>query len=423
MTEMERDAQFPHLQPTTHNPQPTTHNRQPAPLMSSTKELQEIVAARVRSQGASAALVTVVKTSGSSYRKPGARMLVDAAGHSVGSISGGCLEDDAREHAAAAIASGQPVLIRYDTTADGDIVFGSGLGCQGIVHVLIEPLPALNSPETTDPLTPVADALHARHAGALASVFAVDPPHAGPPLGSFLWLDETGLPATGTLADPTGDVARDAAYTLRRGRPAVRAYTLDNGTRIEVFIDVIRPARALLICGAGDDARPLARLGRELGWRVRVADGRRVYATRERFPDVDELLVCPAAEFGAQVTIEPGEAVVLMSHNYLHDKNYLGAILESRAGYIGVLGPRRRTERLLAELARIVRHGALGQRSRRRVHGPAGLDIGAESPEQIALSIVAEIEAVSAGRRGGVLRLRRAPLHEPAQRRDMELAA
>ncbi len=390
--------------------------------MAAPKELLEIVAARTAWRGQPAALVTVVKTSGSSYRKPGARMLVDAAGRSVGSISGGCLEDDAREHAAAAIASGVPALVRYDTTADGDIVFGSGLGCQGIVHVLIEPLPVPGA--ATDPLARVAQALTDRRAGSLASVFAVDPPDAGPPLGGFLWLDDDSPPTAGTLADAAlaADVARDAREILRRGRPAVRAYTLANGARVEVFIDVIRPPRSLLICGAGDDARPLARLGQELGWRVRVIDGRRAYATRERFPGVDEVAVCPAATFDARAWVEPDEAVVLMTHNYLHDKNLLGAVLESTAGYIGVLGPRRRTERLLAELARLTKRGAFGRRLLRRVHGPAGLDIGAESPEQIALAIVAEIEAVSAGRRGGILRGRRAPLHE-TPRRAMELAA
>ena len=391
--------------------------------MAAPKELQEIVAARAAWQDRPAALVTVVKTNGSSYRKPGARMLVDAPGQSVGSISGGCLEDDAREHAAAAIASGRAALIRYDTTADGDIIFGSGLGCQGIVHVLIEPLP---SPGTAvaDPLAGVARALAGRRAGVLATVFAVDPPDFDPPPGSFLWLDDTGSPAAGTLTDP--EVLRDAREILRRGRPAIRAYGRANGARLEVFFDVVRPARALLICGAGDDARPLARLGKELGWRVRVVDPRRAYATPARFPGVDELFVCPAADFTARVPVEPGEAAVLMTHNYLHDKNFLGALLDSRAGYLGVLGPRRRTERLLADLARTAPRGdpALGKRSLRRVHGPAGLDIGAEAPEQIALAIVAEIEAVSAGRRGGVLRLRRAPLHEvtPPLRRDRELA-
>ena len=180
--------------------------------------------------------------------------------------------------------------------------------------------------------------------------------------------------------------------------------------------------RSLLICGAGQDAVPLARLGKELGWRVRVVDGRRAYATRARFPDVDELTVCPPREFADRLAVEPGEAVVLMTHHYLHDKEFLRASLASAAGYIGVLGPRRRTERLLAEMPDLP-GASLGKRSLARIHGPAGLDIGAEAPEQIALAIVAEIEAVAACRHGGVLKRRRAPLHDTPRARSKPLAA
>ncbi len=180
----------------------------------------------------------------------------------------------------------------------------------------------------------------------------------------------------------------------------------------------MRPPRALLICGAGQDAIPLARLGKELGWRVRVVDGRRAYATRERFPDADDIIHCPAPEFGARVAVETGEAAVIMTHNYLHDRDILRALLPSPAAYIGLLGPRARTERLLADLAALNDAAPeldLGKHSLRRLHAPAGLDIGAQAPEQIALSIVAEIEAAAAGRDGGMLKRRLAPLHDPCE--------
>ena len=289
--------------------------------MAAPKELQEIVAARAQHPDRSAALVTVVKTSGSTYRKPGARMLVNADGGSVGSISGGCLEDDAREHAVAAIASGQPALVRYDTTSDGDIVFGSGLGCQGIVHVLVEPLP---SPGTSarDPLACVERALADRRAGVLASVFAVDPP-GQPALGACLWFGEITGPGAGSerpaghdLGIDLATLSGDAREVRRRGRPSTRTYRGRTARRWKCLLDVIRPPRALLVCGAGDDARPLVRLGKEMGWRVRVVDARRAYATPARFPGVDELVVCPAAEFAARATVEPGEAAVLMTHHF-----------------------------------------------------------------------------------------------------------
>lgn len=415
-----------------------------------TKELQAIIHVREQSfaQGRPAALVTVFKTAGSTYRRPGARMLVlpthagdapDLLGaDTLGSISGGCLEDDARERALQTLATGQAISVVYDTTAEADILFGSGVGCQGVVHALIQPLPAPNSaslslvdsPQPTtgnlqstahaDPLACIARALRERRAGALASVCTVDASGeaataaTAPPLGAFLWLDGDDQPAVGPLlAHPAlaGAITVDARTTRLKGRPILRAYPLPGGGRVDVFIDAILPPRSLLICGAGQDAAPLARLGKLLGWRVRVVDGRRAYATRARFPDVDQLTVCPPRESGSRMPVEPGEAVVLMTHNYLHDKEFLRTALASSAGYIGVLGPRRRTERLLSELADLP-GAALGKRSLRRVHGPAGLDIGAEAPEQIALAIVAEIEAVAARRRGGVLKHRRAPLHE-----------
>ena len=386
-----------------------------------TKELQGIIHARERARERCqpAALVTVFKTAGSTYRRPGARMLVlptpgePAAGFvgtdGLGSISGGCLEDDARERALEALATGQAVSVVYDTTAEADILFGSGVGCQGVVHVLVQPLP----PDTAaDPLSHLADALRARRAGTMATVCASTALEGISP-GQFLWLSEDGQTA-GTLTDPALATAldADARAVLRRGRSVLRVYPLPGGAQVEVFIDAVQPPRSLLICGAGQDAAPLARLGKELGWRVRVVDGRRAYATRARFPDVDELTVCPPREFSSRLSVEPGEAVVLMTHNYLHDKEFLEAALASAAGYIGILGPRRRTDRLLAEMPDLP-GASLGKRSLARIHGPAGLDIGAEAPEQIALAIVAEIEAVAARRRGGVLKRRRAPLHEP----------
>ena len=395
-----------------------------------TKELQAIVDAHARTRRADrgAALVTVVRTSGSTYRRPGARMLVlaDAGGgvssvgaDFLGSISGGCLEDDARDHARETMATGRARLVRYDTTAEGDALYGSGLGCQGVVEVLVEPLtpdPPADADRPQDPVGCIAWSLRHRRASALASVVAVEPPDPDAAVrpGLFLWLAEDGAPVTGIM-DP--EVAAlltvDARTALRQGRGGLREHSLSDGRRVQAFVDVIVPPRSLLICGAGYDAVPLARLGKELGWRVRVVDGRKAYAVPERFPGVDELAHCPPPQFAARIPVEPGEAVMVMTHNFLHDGAILRAVLDSGAGYIGVLGPRKRTDRLLEELAADGGKGQriLGARSLRRLHGPAGLDIGAEAPEQIALAIIAEIEAVSARRRGGVLKRRKGALH------------
>ena len=380
-----------------------------------TKELQAIVRAGEQAceRGHPAALVTVFKTSGSTYRQSGARRLVvasadeevDAIGAvGLGSISGGCLEDDVRERALEAVRTGCAVSVCYDTTAEADLLLGTGLGCRGIVHVLVQPLMPNRS---ASPLGYLARALRERRGGALITVCAADESASVEP-GQFSWLDETGSFA-GTLTDPSllTEASKDARTALKTGRSALRTYHDLAGRCVEVFIDAIYPPRSLLICGAGEDAVPLARLGKELGWCVRVVDGRRAYATRERFPEVDELVVCPPQKFAARLPVRRGEAVVLMTHNYRHDLGFLRPVLASSAAYIGVLGPRSRTERLLSDLS-----ASPGRHGLTRVHGPAGLDIGAEAPEQIALAIVAEIQAVAARRPGGRLKFRNAPLHD-----------
>ncbi len=405
------------------------------------KEIQAIIEAQTRAsaRGERAALATVVKTSGSTYRRAGARMWIGAGGSVVGSISGGCLEDDARDRAQEVIRSGCPAMIHYDTTADGDILWGSGVGCQGVVHVLVEPLPDRAARETfafttDDPLCALdclAVGLRQRRTAVLASVFhTANTTHAA--VGDFFWLaDAATVPLhASNITDPAfAEILRHtAAQALREGTPRVQNCELREGGEVEVFVDVIRPPQALLILGAGHDSIPLARLAGDLGWQVRVADRRRAYALRERFPGVHEVVQCRATEVGtAKLPLEADEAVVVMTHNYLQDLSILRALLPSPVGYIGLLGPTRRKDLLLQELERapFEENSAAAERraapgcvpwlqpaSLRRIHGPAGLDIGAESPEQIALSILAEIEAYTARRCGGSLKHRRKPLHQ-----------
>ena len=390
-----------------------------------TKELQAIIAAyaSARAAGRPVALVTVVQTSGSTYRRPGARMLVleDGKLAGIGLISGGCLEDDARDRALETMAAGKPALIRYDTTADGDILFGTGVGCQGVVHVLIEPLPAGEKGGADgNALDHISAAFAQRMTFALATVVSVGEAvqdAAAPIVGDYLFLpDGTRMASVTSLPDSelTRAITRDTRLALARMRPCFHTYPGAEGRSAGVFIDIISPPRALLICGAGEDAVPLMRLARELGWRVRVVDPRSAYARRERFPQADEVIVCPSGAFAGRIPIEAGEAAVVMTHNFNHDLAILRALLGSAAGYIGVLGPARRTERLLSGVAAGANGESaslLGKKSLQRVYGPAGLDIGAEAPEQIALSIIAEIEAVKARRKGGALKRRRGPLH------------
>ncbi len=369
------------------------------------KELREILDAyeTIRRQGEIAALATVVAASGSSYRRPGARMLLTSDGWVAGGVSGGCLESDVAGRARAVMESGQPDIVTYDTTEDGDIMFGVGLGCRGVIQILIEPLTGAR-PDFAF----LSDLVQKREAGVCATVFRTE---GGAPtrLGDRLLLSQMGSVYNG-LADVNlaARVRTDAEAVLASGRSLVREYVLSGGS-VAVFFEAITPPQPLVVFGAGYDVLPLARLAKELGWHVTVADARPAYAIRERFPQADAVLVCPPEEAAARLPLDARTAVVLMTHNYLHDRALLGQLLPSSVRYLGVLGPKRRTERLLSELPPgVVTDGALS-----RLHSPVGLDIGADMPETIALSIIAGIQAVAAGRPGGFLRDRSGPIYLP----------
>jgi len=328
------------------------------------KELAEIVTAweAVCAAGGEALLATVVGVSGSTYRRPGARMLLSREGRLAGSVSGGCLEGDILQKAWWRTEVGA-ALVTYDSTdSDEDVVWGFGLGCNGVVQVLLERV----SPERPGPLNALTAVLRERRPQTIITVTASDDPAV--PLGTA----------------PPG-------------------WTPPDG--VSVFQETVQPPAPLVIFGAGQDALPLVRLTKELGWHVTVADTRGTRARPERFPQADA--VCLG--WPETMEIDKRTAAVVMTHNYLDDRRVLQSLLLSSAGYIGQLGPRVRTERLLAEIAD---DGlVVTEEMRRRLHAPIGLDLGADNPEEIALSIVAEIQAARTDRDGGSLRNRRAPLH------------
>jgi len=377
----------------------------PLPLKPAMKELREILTAYevIRRQGKLAALATVVAVSGSSYRRPGARMLLTADGPIAGGVSGGCLESDVFQRARAVIESGQAAIVTYDTTEDGDIVFGVGLGCRGVIQILIEPLTGARP--DFEFLSCLA---RRREAGVCATVFRSegDTPMR---LGDRLLLSRMGSIYDG-FADAAlaARVRSDAGDALASGKSGVREYAAPGGS-VAVFLEAIMPPQPLVIFGAGHDAPPLVRLAKELGWHVTVADARPAYASAEHFPQADAVLVCPPDEAASRLPLDSRAAVVLMTHNYLHDRALLEQWLPAPLCYLGVLGPKRRTERLLSELPPgMVTPGALS-----RLHSPVGLDIGADTPETIALAIIAGIQAVAAGRPGGFLRDRSGPIYPP----------
>ncbi len=385
-------------------------------------ELQSIVDAyaSARERGVRAALATVVKVEGSAYRRPGARMLLTEDGRTHGTISGGCLERDVAERAASVFESRAARVVEYDTRGDEEIVWGLGLGCNGVVRVLIESLHD-ESPGARA-LRFIGERLHSRARGLIATVVADEAASSADAdlcegkgrmfaVGERVLLDDK-LNARGdSFADEelAARARADALEILACGRSGARAYEL-RGRRVEIFFDLVKPPRPLVVFGAEQDALPLVRQARAVGWRVTVVDTRARPATAERFAEADDVLLCRAEEVAARVSLTEETAAVVMTHNYLDDVELLRALLPSPVCYLGVLGPKQRTSKLLSELgAGDSRHGGLRPA---RLHGPAGVDIGAETPEEIALSIVAEIKAVCASRAAGFLRDRDAPIHE-----------
>jgi xanthine dehydrogenase accessory factor len=346
-------------------------------------------------------LATVVNVEGSAYRQPGARMLVRADGKRVGTISGGCLEADIIERSWELTAAGGPALVRYDSRDEethDDLLqdWGFGMGCNGAVDVLLERIDPASPPEY---LLGLAEAMSRRQTVVLATVFARDG-NGSAEVGCRILVEGESRPS-GPL--PIFKAARE---TLDAGRSRVLTVEFPEGSAA-VFCERIAPPPHLLILGAGHDAMPLVRLAAETGWMVSVCDRRSAMATAERFPRAAAVHAVPTEESLAVLAHAP-DAAVVMTHRYPEDVKLLRLLVSSPVRYIGVLGPRHRTERLLraAEIER-----SLGLAT--RLHAPIGLDLGAETPEQIALAIVAEATAVLNGYAGGKLRDKGGRIHEP----------
>ena len=372
------------------------------------RDLRELLIAfdRTCASGEHAALATVVRVVGSAYRRPGARMLLAPDGTRVGLVSGGCLEADLAERARPVLETGRATTVTYDARTDEDLIFGLGLGCEGLVEVLLERVP-----ERRDGghLALLERVIQERVRMALATVFRSG---GRVPIGSRFWLVE-GEVGSGDFADDrlAEDLGRAADAVLGSSRHQNVTLQASDGP-VEALIELVTPFPELVILGAGRDARPLVHFANELGFEVTVVDHRPAFAQAEFFPGAKRVLVCEASHLLALVGIDPECAVVVMSHAYGHDRGSLAQLLGRPLRYLGMLGPRRRTERLLDELAA---EGIVATpEERASIHAPVGLDIGAETPEEIALSILAEIRAVLVGRCGGSLRDRALPIHGEA---------
>lgn len=395
-------------------------------------ELQAIVEAfaETRARGERAALATIVSVVGSAYRRSGARMLITEGGRTVGTISGGCLERDVIERAAEVMDYGTARIIEYDTRGNEDIVWGLGLGCNGVVRILLESL--REKSDGARALKFIADCLRARHTGVIATIIGAtetsfksgDKASRQRTGARLLLVDEQNIANQFLIEDETEDefiacLREDAGAVLTGGSSSVRAYETSAG-QIEIFFDLIEPPRSLFVFGAEQDALPVVRLARALGWHLTIVDTRARSQTSERFYEANEVVLCRAEDAASRISLAQDAAAIVMTHNYLDDIELLRCLLPSQISYLGILGPKQRTAKLLEELsAEGVR---LTDAQLARLHSPIGMDIGAETPEEIALSIIAEVKAAFANRSGGFLRNRNAPIHDEAGAPDVAAA-
>lgn len=345
---------------------------------------------RLVGEGRGAALATVVRIRGSAYRRPGAKMLIADDGAMTGCVSGGCLEADVREVALSVIRNGAPRLLHYDTDADDRRPWGLGLGCNGAVDIFVQ---SATAPDLREAVGCVGTLLQGDAPFTVSTIV-----HGAVGLGRMVVVG-----AEETLAGSTEDAVLDRAIaTCARGILAAGTSQVYNLERIQVFTEVQIPPPDVLILGAGEDARPLAALAAEAGFRVVVADHRPAYLEPDQYPTGARLMHTRPDEGSPDLPLGPRTYAVVKTHSLTHDREWVRRLLASEVPYIGVLGPRARIEDVLRQL---------GAEGNDRVFGPVGLNLGAEGPEQIALSIVAELLAAWTGREPGHLREKEGVIH------------
>jgi xanthine dehydrogenase accessory factor len=327
--------------------------------------------------GVSCALATVVYVQGSSYRRPGARMLVTETGQMTGAISGGCLEGDALRKAVLAINQGKNKLVVYDTTDEEDASIGIQLGCNGIVSILFEPLTTQDS----QPIEALRKTLHTRIPQWVCTVYSMN--H-GQHLGT---MNLNRLSAS--IQDSM--LANLVLEQVTKQSSVHFEFQIEENQQM-FFLDYCLPPIALYIVGAGNDAIPLLKMAQLLGWNTTLIDGRLTHANTQRFPEVNEIIVGKPFEVLEKLIFDDRSALVLMTHNYQYDLAMLEGLLTMNLPYIGLLGPSGKRTRILSEIQE--RGLNLSEIDLDKLYGPTGLDLGAETANQIALSICAEIMSV-----------------------------
>ena len=369
------------------------------------KEIKAIIKAYDEADKTSVglALATVVRVEGSSYRRTGARMLIMDNGVWVGGISGGCLEGDALKRAQLAIRKSTPTLITYDTTEDDPYQIGVGLGCNGVIDVLLTPLNADNKNNPVEILKRCVEASRETHV--LITITKLSGNWKNVSEGEVIkYIDASSLGVLGydLMAQ---ELNKAISEQILVGHSAPCYLEMEDSCGLGCFIEILPPEINMILMGHQYDVYPLSRLIKEMGWRLTiVAEPQKI--NPHIITIADETV--PPVNF-SNVFVDNYTAIILMAHDYKTDKNNLPKALSTVAPYIGMLGPRVRSEKIWRELTE---EGKIGpSENMDRIHAPVGLDIGAVTPEEIALSLIAEVKAALSGRDGTFLRLRTTVIH------------
>ncbi|WP_035108731.1 XdhC family protein [Flavobacterium denitrificans] len=367
------------------------------------KEISEILKAysEAKSEGKKTALATVVKVEGSSYRQPGARMLVTEDGLLTGAISGGCLEGDALRKALLSINQKQNKLVTYNTSNEDDAEIGLQLGCNGIVHILFE---YIDDELENNPIQLLSQLKSERKEAVIITIFSLNKRANQIGTSLFFRKDSPVLHHNNSALN----LITEAKEVLLTKMTSVKK--IQENSEDEALIEYIKPPVSLVIAGAGNDVQPLVKMTALLGWEVTIGDGRNAHATKKRFPAAHKVTVVKAEDFLENVNIDDQTFFVLMTHNYKYDLAVLKLLLETDCRYIGILGPKSKLNRMLDDLQ--LEGIAVNEEQLQRIHSPIGLDIGAETSEEIALSIVSELKAFESGKIGTSLKYKSGKIHD-----------
>ncbi len=355
---------------------------------------------QLMTEGCEIVLATLIEAKGSTYRRAGARMLITPLQGSYGLIGGGCFEDELLEEAATVFRTGQPAVLFYDLRETEDAVWGWGLGCNGAVRIFLQ---KLSPKDSEQPMNCIARALSKGEQSVIATV--INSGHPGVTSGTTWELTEAnihGNPLPSGLPEELIEVARSIQESTSS---VLHTHVIENA-EIEFFYAPVIPPNHLVIAGAGADAMPLARLAKLLGWTVTVTDDRPSLAQPHRFPEADRVLPLPPEHLLLELEGHTITAAVIMSHNFNKDEAYLRQLSATSVSYIGLLGPRERGDKLIAASGETIKQ------IYSRIYSPVGLDIGAELPEEIAMSILAEIQAALKDRDGQPLSKKSGPIHD-----------